>query len=127
MFTFKTHIAQSPIHGTGCFTSEFIPKGAIIWKFQENFDVIISEEQLNKFPDIAKEFVLFYGYLSTEEGGYILCTDNAKYTNHSSNPNMRMINLTDSIATKDIQVGEEITEDYYVFDENAEKKLSKQK
>lgn len=124
MFTFKTHIAQSTIHGMGCFASEFIPKGAIIWKFEENFDVKISESQLDEFPQIAKEFILFYGYLSTEEGGYILCTDNAKYTNHSDNPNMKMIDVINSIATRDIQVGEEITEDYYVFDEKAKEKLS---
>lgn len=122
MFIFKTHIKQSGIHGIGVFASEFIPKGKIIWKFQEGFDIKITQSQYNELPIIAKEHFNFFGYFNEKEGGWVLCTDNAKYTNHSSTPNMRMLDTVDSISTRDIKEGEEITEDYFVFDEKASEK-----
>jgi len=122
MFTYKTKIDNSEIHGTGVFAIEFIPKDTIIWRFQENFDIKITQAEFDKLPTLAQEHFNFYGYFNTKEGGWVLCTDNAKYTNHSLNPNMKMIDEINSIATQDIQIGEEITENYFVFDEKANEK-----
>ncbi len=123
MFTVKTFLEKSPINGVGCIAGEFIPKGTIIWKFQENFDVRIDDLQFKELPKIAQEFVLHFAYYSKKEGGYIVCLDNAKYTNHSLDPNMKTIDKETCIAVKDINDGEEITEDYFGFDENASMKL----
>ena len=103
---------------------EYIPKGKIVWVFQENFDLCISDEEFERLPEKAKEHISIYGYLSELEGGYILCMDNAKYTNHSSEPNMQMVDKFHSIAIRDIKEGEEITEDYFYFDELAHQKLT---
>jgi SET domain-containing protein len=123
MFTVKTNLEKSPINGLGCMAAENIPKGTIIWKFQENFDVILDDKQFNELPKIAQDFIFHFGYYNKKEGGYILCMDNAKYTNHSFDPNMKMIDNIQSIAIKDIKEGEEITEDYFGFDELATMKL----
>ena len=123
MFTVKTFLDKSKISGMGSMAGEFISKGTVIWKFQENFDVKIDDLQFKQLPKLAKEFVLHFGYYSKKEGGYILCMDNAKYTNHSKNPNMKMVDEIYSIATRDIMEGEEITEDYFYFDELASMKL----
>ena len=106
---------------------EFIPKGTVIWKFQENFDVRLSDQQFQQLPPVAQEFVLHFGYYNRKEGGYILCMDHARYTNHSDNPNMKMVDENYSIAIRDIQEGEEITEDYFYFDEQASMKLRKKR
>lgn len=123
MFTVKTFLGKSKINGLGSMADEFIPKGTIIWKFVENFDIKINDQEFKELPEIAQEFFLHFAYYNKEEGGYILCGDNARYTNHSSDPNMKTLDLTSSIATKDIQKDEEITEDYYNFDEFAKMKL----
>lgn len=124
MFTVKTYIDKSTINGMGVMAAEPIAKGTIIWKFQEHIDSVITNEQFETLPPLAKEFVLHYGYYREVEGGFILCGDNSKFTNHADNPNTEMDELH-TIALRDIRTGEEITEDYYNFDEQAKEKLTK--
>lgn len=52
---------------------------------------------------------------------YILCADNARFFNHSDNPNTHVVEdpedeETADVASKDIQIGEELTVDYREFD-----------
>ena len=117
MFTVKTKLGNSEIHGIGVFADEFISKGTILWKYQKNFDITITDEEYLKLPKLAQDFFIYYGYYSKAEGGYVLCGDNARFTNHSKAPMMQMLNVTDSIAMRDINIGDEITEDYEYFDE----------
>ena len=48
--------------------------------------------------------------------------DNARYTNHSYIPNT-MAKGKKTLAARDIEAGEEITENYYTFDDLALSKL----
>ncbi len=41
MLLVKTKIGQSNISGIGVFADEFIPKGTVIWRYQEGFDQMI--------------------------------------------------------------------------------------
>lgn len=124
MFTIKTNIKHSNIHGLGVFAEEKLKKGDIIWKFQPGFDQVISSDAYNQLPPIAKNCIDHFGYYNKEEGGYILCGDDARFTNHSNTPNMELFDEISSVATKDINIGDEITENYYIFDEFAHKKLT---
>lgn len=124
MFTIKTYLKESSIHGIGCFSSEFVKSGSIVWKFVENFDIRISDINYNVLPNIAKDFISNFGYYNKNEGGYILCSDNAKFTNHSINPNIILFDNTSTIALKDINIDDEITENYFNFDEHAKIKLA---
>jgi SET domain-containing protein len=123
MLTVKTFLAPSNISGTGCFATEFIVKDSVIWKLEPNFDLIITTDKFNDLPKIAQDYLSNFAYYNEFEGGYVLCSDNAKYFNHSDNPNCVAHGLL-TIATMDIQAGEEITEDYFNFDELAKLKLS---
>lgn len=122
MLNVKTYIDKSSIAGLGCFAKEFIPKDTIIWTLRNNFDVVLSDEEFDKLPKLNKEWVIYYSYYNKEEGGYILCMDEAKYFNHSVE-----CNTTDvyqyTIANRDILVGEEIVSNYFTFDKLAEIKL----
>lgn len=91
----------------------------------DGFDVIIDDAKFQRLPKNAQEWIIHYGYYNKDEGGYVLCMDDAKYTNHSSDPNMRAVDKSFSTTTRDIQIGEEITDDYYNFDELAKVKLEK--
>jgi hypothetical protein len=74
---------------------------------------------------IAKEYIEFYGFHGEKEGGWVLCGDNGRFTNHSENPSIRAKDLIYTYATRDINIGDEITEDYYYFDKSAANKLGK--
>ncbi len=125
MLLVKTYLDKSEVNGTGCFTDEFIPKGATIWKLERPFDVVLSEEEFILLPQMAKEHILHFAYYNKEDGGYVLCSDNAKFFNHSDNPNTEdQTGIT--TALRDIQKGEEILSDYFTFDALVEiKKIPK--
>ena len=122
MLTVKTKVKYSSIAGLGLFADQKIKKGAVIWQFQKGFDVIFTEKQIKKLPVVANEFILNFIYLNEKEGGYILCMDNARYTNHSYIPNT-MAKGKKTLAARDIEAGEVITENYYTFDDLALSKL----
>lgn len=113
----RTYVAPSSIHGLGVFAKEFIPKGKKIWEFTPGFDRKIPKEKFERLCDSAREFIDFYSYKNRVTGAYILPADNDRYTNHSDNPNTQNLNFTSSegvtIASKNIQVGEEITTNYF--------------
>ena len=116
MLTVKTKIQQSKIHGTGLFADEFIPKGTLVWEFNPKFDLVWNNEEFNLLPEKAKNCIIFYGHFNWEEGGYILCSDDARFFNHSQNPNCKSeVNKTYSIS--DINIGDEITDNYMEWDE----------
>lgn len=115
MLIVRTYIGKSSIHGIGLFAAEFIPKDTIIWELNPEIDIIISLEKYAKLSPYAKEHFDWFAYYSENNGGYILCFDNAKFVNHSKNPNT--YGEEDTRALKDIQIGEEIIENYYLFSE----------
>ena len=121
MLLVKTKIGPSRIHGIGLFANQFISKGTLIWKFQSGFDLKIEESELIKLSEPAKEQFFNYAYLNAKTNKYILCFDDARFFNHSDDPNILDIESPDdeegmNIADKDIQEGEELTCDYKVFD-----------
>ena len=127
MFVVKTRLAPSQIHGLGTFADEFIPQGSTIWVFHPGFDLEFSPDDLEGLPSFTRERIMHFAYVSLRTGKGMLCADDARFMNHSCCPNT--MDGTDpngyqaTIATKDIQVGEEITCDYYEFDADASRKL----
>ncbi len=123
MLKVKTYIDKSPVHGIGLFAGEFIPKDTLIWELNRELDLIISQQEYENLSPLSKEHFDWFAYYSDDRGGWILCFDNAKFVNHSETPNT--YGVGDTIALKDIQIGEEITENYYVFNEKEPKNLYK--
>ena len=123
MLLVKHYIGISPIHGTGVFASEFIPKGTITWRLEDRFDKIVKPEDMNGLPLSARQFLEMYALYCEDVQGYVLCSDHAKHMNHSLQANTRAHDDYD-IAVRDIQVGEEITCNYFDFDPESAAKLS---
>ncbi len=124
MMYVKTKVLPSKIQGLGLFADQLIPKGTVIWKFTSNFDIKYTKEQINALPQEARDFLATYAYLSKKSGLYILPVDNAKYFNHSETPNSKSAYLDTeeevvTTAVMDIQLGEEITDNYSLFDKTA--------
>ena len=123
MLFVKTKVLPSKIQGLGLFADEFIPKGTIIWKFTPEFDLKFTKEQISKFPKQVQEYLGTYCWLSKKSGKYCFSSDNGKYFNHSNNPNSlsAYYKNEEEVVTKavrDIQKGEEITDDYSTFEKD---------
>lgn len=127
MILVKTKIGKSNIDGIGIFAGQFIAKGTPVWRFCPGFDLKMSEKDLECLSEPAKQQFLKYAYLN-KDGTYILCSDDARFFNHSDNPNCGCAGYSgdDSvpdIALRDIKTGEELTCDYKSFDGDFEFKL----
>ncbi len=121
MILVKTKIANSKIHGIGLFADEFIPKGTEIWKFTPGFDIKFTREQILAFPDLLQIYIYKYAWRSKKTKLYCFSSDNGKYFNHSENPNVVSEHRESedevvTIAIKDIQIGEEILDNYSSFE-----------
>ena len=126
MLKVKTYIAESkiPQAGLGCFAGEFIPKGKLIWEFDPRIDRSYAESDILQMDELTKEFIFKYSF--KYRGTYYLCVDNAKFFNHSENPNCKIIESSIDekgnfnlhlrlITIKDIKAGEEVTAKYTLY------------
>jgi len=96
--------------GYGVVATQFIPKGTITWAI-DKFDRIFSSNQIKSMEPLYQTIMDTYAYRNPE-GNYILCWDNARFVNHSSNSNCITTAYEFEIAVRDIQPGEELTDDY---------------
>ena len=117
MMLVRTYLARSEIHGFGVYAEEAIQAGTPVWDFTPGFDVLISEETFASLPLLAQEHIRHYGSLTAgpnQTKTYLLCSDHAKFMNHSENPNLH--SATDpGYALRAFAAGEEITCNYGEF------------
>lgn len=130
MLLVKTKIGPSKIHGIGLFAAQFIPKGTATWGFKSGFDLEVTGEGLRSLSESSRDQFLNYCYKNYTNGKYVLCFDDARFMNHSDNPNIADSNPTDDyaqdIATRDIFEGEELTYNYKKEDADYKRKLNLQ-
>jgi len=117
MLRVKTSVATSQIHGLGCFSEEFIKQGTVVWTLDKGIDVEISASVVDTLPELIKEHFVQYG--SLENGVYLLCPDDARFMNHSDNANLVLYEVDNLVAARDIQRKEELTCNYFTFDDIA--------
>lgn len=120
MLKVKTYIKESsiPNAGMGLFAKEFIPAGTIIWQYDPNIDREYKENEFSSLTGTNKEFVTTYSFRFDDK--YYLCVDNARFFNHSDQPNCHSTDfraecLGFTRALRDIATGEELTDDYSKF------------
>lgn len=131
MLMVKTYIGPSTIPGAGLglFAAEFIPKGTTTWRFCPNFDLILEEDDLLRLSEPARKQFLNYCYFDKNTKHFILCGDDERFINHSTEPNITQSKGDETegieIAGRDIEAGEELFCNYFDFDEDAERKLNR--
>lgn len=96
--------------GYGVVATEFIPAGTITWVL-DKLDREFSPEQFHAMGAKYQEILDTYCFRNNK-GNYILCWDNGRFVNHSFNSNCLTTAYDFEIAVKDIQVGEQLTDDY---------------
>jgi uncharacterized protein len=96
--------------GYGVVATKFIPKGTITWAL-DKLDRIFTPGQISAMDKPYQDIMDKYTYRNPE-GNYIFCWDNARFINHSANANCITTAYEFEIAIRDIQPGEELTDDY---------------
>jgi hypothetical protein len=99
-----------PDIGFGVVATRLIPKGAITWA-QDELDQVFTPQRFRTLGPIFAEVLGKYSFLNVR-GDYVLCWDLARYVNHSCNPTCLSPGYNFEFAVRDIQPGEELTDDY---------------
>lgn len=130
MLKVRTKLGSSTIAGTGLFADQFIAKDTIIWQYSDMHDKFYTQSEFDKIEGLDKEFLNTYCFRFNNI--YYLCIDNSRFFNHSDTPNcysseFNLGSLGYTRALRDIEIGEELTDDYLGFGLNEEdKKWNKQ-
>lgn len=113
MLVVKTYLGESPGKGIGLFAGEPIQQGQEVWVFHPSIDLLFAE---NDVPQEAREFFDTYA-IEYEPGNYMVHVDNARFINHSEEPNIvHLGGFYPSVASRDIAADEEITVAYETID-----------
>lgn len=96
--------------GFGVFATRLIPRGTITWVF-DALDQIVPPAKASELPSSLQRQLDIYSY-ENGRGELILCWDHARFVNHSCHPTSLAPGLDLEIAVRDIQPGQQITDDY---------------
>jgi len=96
--------------GFGVFATARIPRGTIVWVL-DRLDRLLSPAQVDSLGPRYHDMLDHFSYLNAR-GSRVLCWDLARWVNHSCDPNCLSTGWEFDIAVRDIEVGEEITNDY---------------
>lgn len=108
--------------GYGVFATAFIPEGTIVY-VKDSLEHSISKTDYEKHIPEMQEIIEKYSYID-ENGNRILSWDIGKYVNHCCNCNTMSTGYGFEIAIRDIHPGEEITDEYGIFNLESEMYLS---
>lgn len=130
MLLVKTTIGPSKIHGLGLFAAERIPKGTYVWKFMPDLDIVKTKNEVNTLQPVIQDLFIRRAYLDSHKQKYVLSPDGSMFVNHSVHSNLVQDFSADpygpEIAARDIEAGEELTENYRDYDDPSDfkKKMS---
>jgi len=96
--------------GYGVVANEFIPAGTITWVL-DKLDREFTPLDFQNMDPIYQDILDTYTYRNNK-GNLVLCWDHGRYINHSFNSNCLTTAYDFEIAIRDIQPGEQLTDDY---------------
>lgn len=96
--------------GYGLVATGFIPCGTITWTL-DHLDRVITPVEMEQQDPRYHDILMKYSFRNNR-GEYIFCWDNGRYINHSFNSNCCLTPYNFEIAIRDIEAGEELTDDY---------------
>lgn len=107
----------SPEVGYGVVATRHIPKGTITWVLDQ-LDREFTPDQLAAMAPAYQQVLDTYAFRNNA-GNYVLCWDHARFVNHSFRSNCLSTAYDFEIAIRDIEAGEELTDDYGYLNINA--------
>jgi len=103
----------NPSIGYGVFATDFIPEGTIIY-VKDSLELEISPTDFLLHSLEMQDVIEKYSYID-ERGYRIISWDFAKYVNHCCNFNTISTGYGFEMAIRDIEKGEQITDEYGIF------------
>lgn len=107
--------------GYGVFAKKLIPEGSITY-VKDSLEIEVSPADFAKHPKVMQDTIEKYSYID-QNGNRIISWDFAKYVNHCCNCNSMSTGYGFEIALRDIQPGEQITDEYGLFNVTHDIKL----
>lgn len=96
--------------GHGLFATRLIPRGTVTW-VQDPLDQVIAPATVTNWPTLLSRDLERYTWRNAE-GNYVLCWDLARFVNHACDANCLRTAGGFEIAVRDIQAGEQMSNDY---------------
>ncbi|HLT54058.1 MAG TPA: SET domain-containing protein [Flavobacteriaceae bacterium] len=96
--------------GYGVVATKRIPAGTITWVL-DKLDREFTPKQLDTMEPVYQDILNTYTYRNNK-GNFVLCWDHGRYVNHSFNSNCLSTAYDFEVAIRDIEVGEQLTDDY---------------
>lgn len=96
--------------GYGVVATELIPAGTITWVL-DKLDREFTPLDFQALEPLYQEILDTYTFRNNK-GNLILCWDHGRYVNHSFNSNCLTTAYDFEVAIRDIQPGEQLTDDY---------------
>lgn len=96
--------------GYGVVAKRLIPKGTITW-VQDALDRVFTPQEIEAMDPMYSPILECYTFRNNR-GDYVLCWDNGRYVNHSFRPTCITTAYDFELAVRDINPGEELTDDY---------------
>ena len=112
----------SPTVGYGVFATSAIPLGTITY-VRDALEVELPQDRYDQLPPLLQEYAERFSYID-EEGVRVLSWDLGKHVNHCCQCNTMSTGYGFEIAIRDIAAGEEITDEYGLFNLGYELPLS---
>lgn len=100
----------SPAIGHGVFATRFIPQGTVTW-VRDPLDMTFTGGELARLDPLYREYLQKYTFVDAASR-FVLCWDHARFVNHSCDANCFSAGYDFEFAIRDIQAGEELTDDY---------------
>lgn len=119
MIHIKYKLDKSASHGIGLFADEDLKRGQLIYTASPLLDLNITQAQFDSLSDREKDEIRWWGFKIEDEGVWHVDFDVSKFINHSYEPTVTQDpGRKDAylVATRDIQKGEELTQNYLEFE-----------
>jgi SET domain-containing protein len=114
MMMVDTILKPSPIHGLGVFLTGPVVRGRLVWRFDSRIDRVYTPDEVASLPEHVQHYLRTYSTWHAQSGLYVLCGDNGRFFNHSTEPSTvsNAISFGEDHAARDLGAGEELTSDY---------------
>lgn len=99
--------------GYGVFAKELIPEGTITY-VKDSLEIVITQDSFDQYEPDMQAVIEKYSYMD-QNGERIVSWDFAKYVNHCCNCNTMSTGYGFEMAIRDIHPGEQITDEYGIF------------
>jgi uncharacterized protein len=127
----EVRMSAVPGAGLGLFATRGISAGAVWWKATSVNCVCVSRAQYDTLlrshlalSGWSREFlnaIQMFGYINDDTNELVVAIDDSRFVNHSDDPNSMSAPddpNNQAMAARDIEPGEEITEDYRTYSMN---------